>query len=163
VRSVALIAFVVATASACSSDPGRLDAELVGSATADPLIFHGNCFAGWLVSADVELQETRGKDVTLDLLNYRLFDQGREATIGSENLDGPALQERYGTRVVAANGTRVFRVGLPSEVRPEGPLLVTGNAIGLDEDGNGVNLSSQLGADLVVTDPVPAPGACPPE
>jgi len=158
------VAFVVVTACACSSDPGRLESDLVGTATADPLIFHGNCFAGWLVSADLQLTETRGKDVTLDLLSYRLFDEGRQLGIGSENIDGAALEERYGSRVVPAHGVRVFRIGLQSGVRPVGPLLVTGNAVGLDENGDGVNLEFQHTAPIDIHDPVPSPdGACPPE
>ncbi len=163
-KHVAILAIVVATTSACSSDPGRLQSELAGSATAEPQIFHGNCFAGWIVSLDLQFNETQGVDVSLDLLSYRLFDEGRETVIGSENLDGATLEERYGSRVIPAHGARIFRIGLPSGLRPQGPILVTGSAVGLDENGNGVNLSFRLTADLVVHDPEPSDGgACPPQ
>ena len=159
-KHVAILAIVVA-ASACGSDPGRLQSELAGGATADPQIFHGNCLAGWVVSLDLQFNETQGVDVALDLLGYRLFDEGRETVIGSENLDGATLEERYGSRVIPAHGSRIFRIGLPSGLRPQGPILVTGTAVGLDENGNGVNLQFRLTADLVVNDPAPSDGgAC---
>ena len=162
-KHLAILAIVVAASSGCGSDPGRLESEVAGDATADPQIFHGNCFAGWFVSLDLQFNETQGVDVALDLLGYRLFDEGRETVIGSESLDAATLEERYGSRVIPARGARIFRIGLPSGTRPEGPILVTGTAVGLDENGNGVNLQFRLTADLVVNDPVPSTGgACPP-
>lgn len=153
-----MVAIACAATGACRSDPGRLESELVGTATAEPLIFHGNCLAGWMVALDLQLNETRGIDVLLDLLSYRLFDEGREIGIGSEAMDAATLEERYGSRVVPANGSRVFRIGLQSGVRPEGPILVTGDAVGLDADGNGVSLPFRFTAELVVHDPDPPLG-----
>jgi hypothetical protein len=158
------VAIACSAAGACRSDPGRLDSQLVGTATADPLIFHGNCLAGWMVRLDLQLTETHGSDVLLDLLTYRLFDVGRDIGIGSESMDGATLEDRYGSRVIPANASRVFRIGLQSGVRPEGPIHVSGTAVGLDEDGNGVNLPFDFRATLEVHDPEPPiGGACPPD
>jgi hypothetical protein len=162
-KQLAILAIVVAASSACGSDPGRLESEVAGDASADPQIFHGNCLAGWVVSLDLQFNETQGVDVALDLLSYRLFDEGRETVIGSESLDAATLEERYDSRVIPAHGARIFRIGQPSGLRPQGPILVTGTAVGLDENGNGVNLQFRLTADLVVNDPEPSDGgACPP-
>src|SRR5262245_44963553 len=165
VRKLTRIALAIACAAAvaCRSDPGRLEAELVGAATADPLIFHGDCLAGWMVAVDLQLSETHGADVLLDLLSYRMADDGRDIEIGSESMNGTTIEERYGSRVVPAHGARIFRIGLQSSTRPEGPILVSGDAVGLDQDGNGVRHSFHFSADLVVHDPEPPlGGACPP-
>jgi len=160
--AAAALTVLIALASGCGHQPAELAPSLVGPATASPLVFHGNCFAGWIVDVDLLLRETSGLAVLVDRIAYRLTDVGQARVLASETLDAGALEDRYKTHMVAANGSSVFSLTGRSGVRPVGPLVLDGEVTGRDEKGRFVSLRFQLtAASLIVTDPVLGPGgAC---
>jgi hypothetical protein len=147
----------------CRMQPAELTLDLAGPAVADPQVFHGNCFAGWVVRVELRVRETRGVAVVVERLAYRLADEGRGVDLGAEVLDAPAIDVRYGDRVVEAGGSRVFGLCVPSAARPVGPIAFVGDIAGLDDNGNPVAARFRLSAaSLTVRDPVPGQeGACP--
>ncbi|HXV61004.1 MAG TPA: hypothetical protein VEK15_09950 [Vicinamibacteria bacterium] len=146
----------------CGSDPAQLTVELVEPATATPQFFHGNCFAGYSVAVGLRVRETSFVGVFLDSLSYRVVDEGTGFEIASDVLDRATIDERYGAMasVLVGGGSRVYPLGGRSD-DPVGPLLVSGEIAGRDENGNNVRTSFNLRATLNVIDPEPpGSGAC---
>jgi len=163
VRTLSAAFYVLLVSMGCSPDPGELTVNLSGPATASPQYFHGNCFAGWSLGVDLHARETRGVDVFIASLTYRLSDQGSGVELRSETLDAEALDLTYGERasVLVARSTRIFLLVAVSSSRPVGPIAVTGTIEGRDENGQRVTAPFQLTANLVVNDPgPPGGGAC---
>src|SRR5262245_61306651 len=157
---IALLAFA-----ACGRDPARLVPALVDPASASPQYFHGNCFAGFSVQADLRIRETQGIEVVLSRLAYRMIDRGTGRVLADEGLDTRALEERFGANasVVPAGASQNYPLSAISSDRPAGPLTVQGEVEGMDENGEAVTASFDLSASLVVNDPgPPSGGACSP-
>jgi hypothetical protein len=156
-RRALLASLVVA---GCTPEPAVLEVRLDGTATAMPQFFHGNCFAGFSVSLGLRLSETRGVDVRLESFAYRIRDDGSGASIAEETLDAAALEERYGSGLLPGRSSRTLSVGGPAS-NPVGPLSVSGEVRGRDENGARVSQSFQLSTTLRVEEPVkPSGGAC---
>ena len=161
---VAPVVLTLGLGAGCGSEPGRLVAEIVGPAEADPLVFHGNCFAGWQLRVELRVRESGGTAVWIERLDYRLQDEGLGVSVVEESLDSAAIEERYGESLVPPNGSRVFPLGAPSGERPIGPVVLSGTVAGRDDGGSRVTTSFRLAApSLLVRDPDLGPGgACPP-
>jgi hypothetical protein len=165
-RSLAVLA-VAAPAlilAGCDPEPAVLTADLLAPATASAQFFHGNCFAGWSVRVDLRVAERQRVDVFLDDVTYVLADRGSGLRLREESLDGAGLELAYGfqANVVMAGSSRVYGlVGVTGD-RPVGPLDVTGELSGRDENGHLIRTSFQLAAALDVQDPGPPRqgGAC---
>jgi hypothetical protein len=148
----------------CTPDPAELRFSLVEPATANAQYFHGNCFAGFSVSVDLRLQETRRISLVLSRLSYRLTDRGTGLVVVDESLDTRGIEERYGEGAgsIPAGSTRIFRIGGRSDA-PVGPIAVRGGIEGMDENDQTIAESFDLSAPLVVNDPgPPSGGACVP-
>ncbi len=146
----------------CTPDAAELTVSLVEPATATANYFHGNCFAGFSVGVDLRIQETRRIGVVLTRLVYRLTDRGTDQLLADESLDTRGIDERFGERAssIGAGATKLFRVGSVSG-GPVGPIAVTGEIRGMDENDQTVAEAFDLSAPLVVNDPgPPAGGAC---
>ncbi|HSF16214.1 MAG TPA: hypothetical protein VLK65_11745 [Vicinamibacteria bacterium] len=157
---VAVVALLLL--STCGSDPAQLTVELIEPATATPQFFHGNCFAGYSVAVELRVRETSFVGVFLDSLSYRALDEGTGFEIAADTLDRATIDERYGAMasVVVGGGSRVYPVGGRSD-DPVGPVLVSGDITGRDENGKNVGTSFSLRAPLNVIDPEPpGSGAC---
>jgi len=147
----------------CTPDPAELGVSLVEPATANAQYFHGNCFAGFSVGVGLRIRETRGIEVVISRLAYRVRDRGTGQVLADESLDGRSLEERYGgsARLVRAGETKTFPLAAISSERPEGPLAVQGEIEGMDENEQRVFAAFDLPAELTVNDPgPPAGGAC---
>jgi hypothetical protein len=148
----------------CTPDPAELRVSLVEPATANAQYFHGNCFAGFSVSVDLRVQETRRVSLVLSRLSYRLTHRGTGLVVVEESLDTRGIEERYGEGAssIPAGATRLFRIGGVLDA-PVGPIAVTGRIEGMDENDQSVVESFDLSATLVVNDPgPPSGGACVP-
>jgi hypothetical protein len=168
-RSLVALVVVAALALAsagCDEEPAMLTADLISPATASAQFFHGNCFAGWNVGVDLRVAERQRVDVFLDTFVYQITDRGTGLRLGEEALDQDALDERYGfeASVVMGGSSRIYRVAGLASGRPVGPIVVTGEITGRDENGNRVRAPLSLDATLVVQDPGPPGqgGACGP-
>jgi hypothetical protein len=143
-----------------------LTADLIEPATASAQFFHGNCFAGWNVGVDLRVAERQRVDVFLDTLVYQITDRGTGLRLGEDALDQDALDQRYGfeASVVMGGSSRIYRVAGISSGRPVGPIDVTGEIAGRDENGNRVRAPLSLDVMLVVQDTGPPSqgGACSP-
>jgi hypothetical protein len=145
-----------------SPQAARLATEMAGAATGTPLIFHGNCFAGWEVTVELRVRETGGAAVWLGELSYRLSDEGLGATLAEDTLDAATLEARYGASTIPAHGERLFPLGGPSGGRPVGPIALDGVLRGRQGEGGAVFEEFRLTApSLVLEDPEPGSGgAC---
>jgi len=161
---VAPVVLTLGLGAGCGTEPGRLVAEIVGPAEADPLVFHGNCFAGWQLRVELRVRESGGTAVWIERLHYRLADEGLGVGLVEEALDTAAIEERFGESLVPANGARVLTLGALSTARPIGPVVLSGSVTGRDEGGSRVGTTFRLTApSLIVRDPDLGPGgACPP-
>jgi len=150
---------------ACSSpEAARLAVDIAGPARAVPLVFHGNCQAGWQVSVDLRVRDTGDATVWLDRLDFAVVDVGQPRTVVDDSLDAAALASRYGVTQITAGLAVVLTIGGRSEGRPVGPVTVDGAAGGRDENGNRLIHPFHLTAaplDLRDADPS-AGGACGP-
>lgn len=158
----ALLLSALVTAS-CSSPHARLDVALDGTPHVAPLIFHGNCQAGWMVLAALRVHETAGEHVTLTRLTFQIVDAHTNRTIGSETLDAAALQDRYGAAALQIEGdaAKTFAISARSDQVQRDPIAILGEVRGDDARG-GVRTSYSLTvAQLIVEDPPSGGGACP--
>ena len=156
-RLRALLPLLVLTG--CTPDPAVLVASAVEPATATAQYFHGNCFAGFSIGVDLRVQETQRVGVVLSRLAYRLTDRGTGQLLSDENLDRRGIEERYGERgsSIPAGSTKLFHVGSVSG-EPVGPIGVSGDIEGMDENDQTVVAAFDLSAPLVVNDPGPPSG-----
>jgi len=148
----------------CTPDPAELTVSVVEPAIATAQYFHGNCVAGFSISVDLRIQETRRVGLVLSRLAYRLTDRGTGQLLADESLDARAIEDRYGERAssIGAGATKLFRIGSVSG-EPVGPLAVEGEIEGMDENDQTVAEAFDLSAALVVNDPgPPSGGACTP-
>ncbi len=132
---VALLALV-----GCGDDPAELVPDLIEPASANAQYFHGNCFAGFAVGVDFRIQETQGVEVVLSRLNYRVSDRGTGQLLAEELLDQAALEERFGAPaiVIRAGASSTLPLRAVSPERPSGPVAVSGEVAGVDENGESV-------------------------
>jgi hypothetical protein len=85
--------------------------------------------------------------------------------LADESLDGRSLEERYdkSASVIRAAESKTFPLAAISSDRPVGPLGLTGEIAGMDENDQRVVASFELSAPLAVNDPgPPSDGACTP-
>jgi hypothetical protein len=165
-----LVALVVASvalaAASCGEEPAMLTADLIAPATASAQFFHGNCFAGWSIAVELRVAERERVDVFLDRFTYVLSDRGSGLRLGEETLDGAALELAYGfqANVVMAGSSRTYGLTAVTGARPVGPLEVTGELSGRDDNGHLIRTPFQLTATLDVREPDPPgqSGACSP-
>lgn len=161
-----LVFVLVLSLASCEKKQAELDVDIPTSATATPQYFHGNCFAGWSMAVELRVRETRGVEVVLDELSYRVFDTAVMEEHGAEVLDRTSLESRYGSTasVLAGGSTRSFPLGFPTHTRPVGPLTVSVALSGRDENGRAVSSSFALTTTVTVVgdDAPPQGGACQP-
>ena len=160
-RTVALLSLLAG----CTPDPAELTVSLVEPAAATAQYFHGNCFAGFSVGVGLRVQESRGIEVVISRLAYRIADRGTGRMLSDESLDAGTLEDRYGERasVTRAGASKTFPLTAISSDRPQGPLIVSGEIRGIDENDQAVAEAFDLSAALVVNDSgPPSSGACAP-
>ena len=161
-RGIATVVAAFLLLPGCSSDPAQLTVELVEPATATPQYFHGNCFAGFSVAVGLRVRETSFVGVFLDSFSYRVLDEGTGFEVAADALDRAGLDEFFGAMasVLVGGGSRDYPLGGRSD-DPVGPLLVSGEIAGRDENGKSVRTSFNLRATLNVIDQEPpGSGAC---
>ncbi|MGE0592224.1 MAG: hypothetical protein AB7G23_11765 [Vicinamibacterales bacterium] len=136
-RCIAAVALTLGMIVAACGAPGpELQLALAGDPVQSPLVFHGNCFAGWTIALEVEIRETRGSDVRLTGLSFEVRTaDGRR--VGGEALDEGSLADRYSAdRLDIRGGTaRAFVVSVISDDPLEGALVVSGAVTGTHADG----------------------------
>jgi hypothetical protein len=121
----------------CATDRARLAVELSAPPSVTPLVFHGNCFAGFLLSFDLRLEETGGAALDLSSLSFEVRDAVTAEALGGETLDAAALRDRYGAAALRLQpyASHTFEVG----VRVSGPgrrgLTAVGEVSGADSEG----------------------------
>jgi hypothetical protein len=160
-----LVGLGVIAAASCSAPRAGLVIDLQGTPTVTPLVFHGNCLAGFMLSYDLRVRETEGGQADLRLLRHALYDDATGEALGGETLDASALRERYGAESMRLppHGVQVFALG----VRIGGPgrrtLVGEGEVEAADEAGP-VRRTYRLSLGVVtIEEPKPsAGGACPP-
>jgi hypothetical protein len=164
-RRLGAPALVFAIATGCVREPALLNVTLVGTASSSPQYFHGNCFAGWSVRAELRIAETNGVDAFLETVAFRLADEGSGREIQTSTFDASALEEIYGAGapVIPGGSQRTFPISGPSPERPNGPLGVSGNVSVRDETGTRVEKSFALTTAIRYDEsPPPSGGACAP-
>ncbi|HUG52516.1 MAG TPA: hypothetical protein VMR21_02900 [Vicinamibacteria bacterium] len=154
----AAVVLAAAGAGGCDRPAGRLSVEVLGPVTAAPLVFHGNCFTGWLVAVQLRLRETEGVDVALERVSYRLADEGAGRELLAETLDAAQVEERAGSRLVPARGELRFPITAISTGEPIGPVVFEGEILGRDESGHAIVVPLRSTATMTVAPP-PALGA----
>ncbi len=160
-RAAALVTLLALVG--CRDDPAELVPNLVEPASAHAQYFHGNCFAGFAVGVDLRIQETQGVEVVLSRLSYRVSDRGTGQLLAEELLDQTALEDRFGAPaiVIRAGASSTFPLAAISPERPSGPVAVTGEVAGVDENGESVVAPFDLSTRIEVSDPgPPSGGAC---
>jgi len=142
-----------------------LVASAVEPATANAQYFHGNCFAGFAVGVGLRIQETRRIEVAISRLAYRIVDRGTGRVLVDESLDRGSLEERYGgnASLIRAGESKTYPLTAILPDRPQGPIGVTGEVEGFDENEQRIAAAFDRSAALVVNDPgPPSGGACAP-
>jgi hypothetical protein len=154
----------------CAPERGELDVELLPP-VASRFLAHGNCFAGWYLSADLVVQERRGVDVVLDDVSLRVDDERGGEPLGERRLDAGALQApgRFESGpVVRAHGSLRINMSvgaLPGPVGAPaigGSIVVSGVVEGHDAEGKVVTSYRRTAVVTVDDRPVPGAGACTP-
>ena len=121
----------------CGAERAELAVQLEAPAAATPLVFHGSCFAGFLLGFELRVIETEGTGLDLEALSFEVHDAATAEILGSEALAGADLRDRYGAAALhlPPHGSRVF----PVSVRVSGPgrlsLTVVGEVRGADSTG----------------------------
>jgi hypothetical protein len=169
VRRLAWFVALLAVAS-CGDPSAALLVELAGTPRALPLVFHGNCFAGYTVEASLRVRETEGVPVVLESLEFRFRDEN-QVDAGGDRLDSAALQERFGAEAlnVPSGGVRDLPLSwrFDSEGRPASSppavLTLTGRIQAKDESDRRLSAPYSLTSRVDVVPYVHEPGgACPP-
>lgn len=137
--------------------------DLPADPIASPLVFHGNCLAGWQLSLELRLRESQGVDVALESLTYEVADGRTSQSWGGEMLDASALRSRYGEGAagVPAHGARELQLAVRVEGPVRGPIVVSGEVRGRDPAG-ALRESFRLSAAqvVVITPALDSGGAC---
>ncbi len=147
--------------SSCADTRAALDVSLNGVPRVDPLVFHGNCVAGWMFSFILRVRETEGVDVRLSEISYQVMDTTTSEVLGTETLTSSRLIERFGENVhMGADQTRDFTLDVRVDGPPNGAVTITGDVRGIDSEGD-VRQTYRLSAASVDSSAAPGGGgAC---
>ena len=148
------------------SRSAELTVDLVSPVRLVPLVFHGNCLAGYEVRAEMRVRETAGVGVVLESLEFRFHDDTAGTDLGAGILDATALERGSGeaARSLAPFGSQTFDVGGRWEGTQAGDLVtLSGRILGRDAAGESVSASYSLKSNVELVPYVPQEGgACPP-
>src|ERR1700752_783386 len=91
-RTLPLVgALSMACLAGCARDRAALEVS-VTSPVVIPFIVHGNCFITWLIEFDATVGETRGVDVVVQSMSFRVEDSaGRR--LSESTIDADVLRE----------------------------------------------------------------------
>ena len=161
-------ALALAVSSGCARERAGLTVALAPP-VASRFVVHGNCVAGWFVSADVIVGETRGVDVAIESVSLRVED-ATAGLLGDLLVDAASLRDRFGEHGAAVPGRGSIRIpvsvgtlaGSVAAPAISGSIVVSGEVVALDEQGR-VRMSFRIPATVRVDGvPLPSSGACPP-
>jgi hypothetical protein len=147
----------------CGAPRAAVDVALDGTPVAAPLVFHGNCVAGWLLSLELRLRETQGVDAILDGVTYMVDDLASGAALGGESLNGASLRARFGDGATTLPGRGSVKLTLAVRVDepPAHGVRVSGAVAGHDTAGPWGAPFSLSAAQVIAQAPLPGPGgAC---
>ena len=147
----------------CATDRARLAVELPAPPSVTPLVFHGNCLAGFLLAFDLRLMETAGTALDLSALSFEVRDAVTAEGLGGETLDATALRDRYGADALRLrpHGSHSFAVAVRVSGAGRRAFFASGEVSGADSEGP-VRQPYRIDLGEVVLAPPPASegGAC---
>ncbi len=152
--------------SSCTHERADLEVTLTPP-IASRFVVHGNCFAGWYISFDVIVYETRGVDVVLESVSLRVEDSAA-GLLGERMVDAVYLGQRRGEIGVVVDGHASYPI--PMSVGAvkcavdapaiNGSIVASGEIVASDAQGT-IRSSYRIPATVRVDDrPVPTSGAC---
>ncbi len=161
---LAVLALTSLLDAGCAGARGSLEVAPGGVPRAAPLVFHGNCLAGWTVSIPLRVREVGGADVVVSGIELRVEDAATGTRLGAAALDAAALRETAGGRLprVAGEESIELVVDVRVDLAIRAGVVVSGEVRGADARGV-VRGAFRLTAPPIVFDDVPSGGgACAP-
>lgn len=160
---LAVLALTSLLGAGCAGARGGLEVAPDGVPRAAPLVFHGNCLAGWTLSIPLRVREVGGADVVVSGIELRVEDAATGTPLGASTLDAAALREAGGRLPrVAGEESIELVVDVRVDVAIRAGVVVSGEIRGADARGV-VRGTFRLTAPPIVFDDVPSGGgACAP-
>lgn len=156
----------LALVSGCAQARAELDVTLTPP-VASRFVVHGNCFVGWFLGVDLLVRETRGVEVAVESVSFRVEDAAGRL-LGERVVESAELAALYGESAVRipAHGEIRIPMGIGPLVGPveapaiDGPVVASGTVLAADEQGGVRRAYRMPSAVTVAADPLPTAGAC---